>query len=263
MTTRAYGWLAPAPGVHRGQRTPQGSGAGLPTRVSLLTYAPPVTDQGPLGSCTGHAVAVAASIRLAMQHLEPGAPGASWFPSPLDLYLGARKREGTVDRDAGALLADVLAHAEQEGLLPDTLWPHASRGAEFRGPPPAGVDDVRGRTRIVTHEPLDWHEDTIRWEIACGFPLVIGLRTYPAFESVGPDGKIPMPDGSQSGGHAMCVLGYDDHRRALLVRNSWGDGWGLQGLGWLPMSYATNPFWCGEIHTVRTVRVQHAAELAR
>jgi hypothetical protein len=44
---------------------------------------------------------------------------------------------------------------------------------------------------------------------------------------------VYQTDGSQGlGGHAMCILGYDDAQRAFLVRNSWGADWGMDGYCW-------------------------------
>jgi C1A family cysteine protease len=45
------------------------------------------------------------------------------------------------------------------------------------------------------------------------------------------------------GGHAVVAVGYDDahtigdEEGALLIRNSWGVGWGEKGYGWLPYRY--------------------------
>ncbi len=51
------------------------------------------------------------------------------------------------------------------------------------------------------------------------------------------------------GGHAIVAIGYDDKMKikntpckattigALLIRNSWGAGWGDHGYGWLPYDY--------------------------
>lgn len=38
------------------------------------------------------------------------------------------------------------------------------------------------------------------------------------------------------GGHATCIIGYDDNKKALLLRNSWGKEWGNNGYTWFPYS---------------------------
>jgi C1A family cysteine protease len=37
------------------------------------------------------------------------------------------------------------------------------------------------------------------------------------------------------GGHAMCVIGYDDRKEggAFQIMNSWGNDWGVNGIGWV------------------------------
>ena len=60
-------------------------------------------------------------------------------------------------------------------------------------------------------------------------------------------------------GHAVIAVGYNDSLEienwrnekktvgALLIRNSWGTGWGDEGYGWLPYAYVlkgfTNDWW--------------------
>ncbi len=63
------------------------------------------------------------------------------------------------------------------------------------------------------------------------------------------------------GGHAVMAVGYDDDieivntnrrglktKRALLIRNSWGEDWGDEGYGWLPYAYVVDglarDWWC-------------------
>jgi C1A family cysteine protease len=56
-------------------------------------------------------------------------------------------------------------------------------------------------------------------------------------------GNVPIPNTRREqllGGHAVCVIGYDDSKSAFLVRNSWGSRWGWNGNFWLPYAYATN-----------------------
>jgi hypothetical protein len=57
------------------------------------------------------------------------------------------------------------------------------------------------------------------------------------------------PQGAQLGGHAMLVVGYDDARGAFKVINSWGQGWGEAGYGWI--SYDLFPRVVQEAYIVR------------
>jgi C1A family cysteine protease len=64
---------------------------------------------------------------------------------------------------------------------------------------------------------------------------------------------MPSAGDKPRGGHAVAAVGYDDNYKignskgALLIRNSWGTGWGQQGYGWLPYDYVreylSSDFW--------------------
>lgn len=47
---------------------------------------------------------------------------------------------------------------------------------------------------------------------------------------------LPRPDYS-IGGHAIVIDGWDDNRKALRLRNSWGGTWGYNGDAFMPYSY--------------------------
>jgi len=66
-------------------------------------------------------------------------------------------------------------------------------------------------------------------------PVVIGMICPPSF-----DGAIqywqPTEDALTTyGGHAMCVVGYDDNKfdGAFEIQNSWGQNWGNEGYIWI------------------------------
>jgi C1A family cysteine protease len=56
---------------------------------------------------------------------------------------------------------------------------------------------------------------------------------------------MPAQNSHLYGGHAIVAVGYDDNlvigkdKGALLIRNSWGTGWGLSGYAWLNYKYVT------------------------
>jgi hypothetical protein len=86
-------------------------------------------------------------------------------------------------------------------------------------------------------------------------PIVAGTEVYwsAGWET---SGNIAERDvsGSPAGGHAICIVGYDDSHRtddgagAFKFINSWGTGWGnYGGYGWISYSYAQNNFFEAEV----------------
>src|ERR1700722_257061 len=49
--------------------------------------------------------------------------------------------------------------------------------------------------------------------------------------------SLPKSDEQSIGGHAVMCVGYDDAKQWFIVRNSWGDKWGMKGYFTLPYSY--------------------------
>ncbi len=94
------------------------------------------------------------------------------------------------------------------------------------------------------------------WAPVCcgaGGTAFFGFTVYSSYTqaSAANKGAIPFPGPGEKivGGHAVVAAGYDDAIKikntqagatttgALLIRNSWGTGWGDAGYGWLPYDY--------------------------
>lgn len=247
----ALGWRPP-PTPHVGRRLSLSrfdqAALGQRTRVDLAPFAPPIQYQGSYSSCVGHAVARALAIRLRFQR------EGQFLPSPLQLWRYGREALGLVAEDAGTIAGDVFAAAHARGFGSDEYFPYEASGGAFAQPLPRELVVDSERNRLITSEPLDYDVDTWRWELACGHPLVIGVRVFDGLYEPDEGGAIPLPAGPERGGHALCVVGYDDNLEVLEVDNSWGLSWGNRGRGRIPYAYVRNPVWCGEIHSVRVVR---------
>jgi len=78
----------------------------------------------------------------------------------------------------------------------------------------------------------------VRAELDSGRAVVLGLVMFDTLLLPSATGRIEAPPAgsSQRGRHAVLAVGHD--AEALLIRNSWGPTWGLDGYGWLSDEYA-------------------------
>ena len=71
--------------------------------------------------------------------------------------------------------------------------------------------------------------------------------------NIGSDGIMPPPSGKVVGGHAVAMVGYDETKKMIFVRNSWGQSWGDKGCFYAPYDFITNTDICSDLWTVETV----------
>ena len=223
----------------------------LPAAVDLRAWASPVEDQGALGSCTAQAGAGV------IEYYERKSFGHHVEASRLFLYKATRnlmKARG----DSGAYLRSTMGAMVLFGVPPEPYWPYTDAEEAFDKEPPAFCyafaqnyrtllyfrHDAAGVTRAAVLERL-------RTYLAAGHPAMFGFTVYSSVDQAETTGRIPVPFGREriEGGHAVVAMGYDDamavanasggepSRGALLIRNSWGKGWGEKGYGWLPYAY--------------------------
>src|SRR4029078_3276887 len=104
---------------------------------------------------------------------------------------------------------------------------------------------MRGYNRLTKGDRTDEIDlRAVKENLAQGAPVVIGMMVGESFmqDMMGKDVWQPTP-GDESmrgmGGHAMCVVGYDDRKYggSFLIMNSWGPQWGNNGFAWIPYQY--------------------------
>lgn len=247
---RKLGWRPDLPDF-RDHRVKAGSAfltaVDLPSSVDLRAQCSAVEDQGQIGSCTGNAIVGALEV------LENKAGGEFIDLSRLFVYWNERNLEGTTDQDAGAFIRDGIKVVASFGACAETLWPYDEARWGERPSHQAFVEATKHR--VTEYARVEQSGAQIRSVLASGFPIVFGMTVYDSFmaDDVAASGVVPMPTATEScqGGHAVLAVGYDDAKDAILVRNSWGAGWGQGGYFWLPYAYITNPDLASDLWVVR------------
>ncbi len=223
----------------------------LPVSIDLREWCSPIEDQGTLGSCTAHAgVGV-------IEYYERKSFGRHMDASRLFLYKVTRnlmKMKG----DTGAYLRTTMGGMVLFGVPPEEYWPYREDEKEFDQEPPAFCYAFAQNYQTVKyfrHDPPETKAEEILRKVKAylfkGHPAMFGFTVYSSIEQADKTGRIPFPSPKEriEGGHAVVAIGYDDKMKiknkygkietsgALLIRNSWGNGWGEGGYGWLPYEY--------------------------
>jgi C1A family cysteine protease len=203
-----------------------------PSKVDLREKCSPVYDQEDLGSCTAFAVAKGMREYLQVKHGERQAPLSALYQ-----YYETRKIRGSVDQDSGATITDAIK-AASAGVAPEQAWPYDT--LQFDKQPPAAAYKAAGEFKLAKSVQLAGLED-IKKVLAKGQPVVFGMKIYSYFQNIGPSGELKLPQEGDVfvGGHAVCVVGYDNKKKVLIVRNSFGSEWGDHGYFYMPYAYVT------------------------
>lgn len=225
--------------------------ASLPASADLREWCSPVEDQRSLGSCTANAGVGA------IEYYERRAFGRHIDASRLFLYKVTRnlmKMKG----DTGAYLRKTMGAMVLFGVPPEEYWPYTDDGEKFDKEPPAFCYAFAQNYKTIQyyrHDPPGVLPgavlERVKAHLAGGHPSMFGFTVYSSIELADKRGAIPFPGPSERilGGHAVVAVGYDDRVKiatassggecigALLIRNSWGKGWGDNGYGWLPYEY--------------------------
>jgi C1A family cysteine protease len=208
----------------------------LPAASDLRTsgFLPPVYDQQDLGSCTANAIAASVDFERKRQ------TEAFITPSRLFIYYNERVIEGDPGQDAGAEIRDGIKTVAAQGACPESEWPYNQ--SQFATKPPAACYRDALKFKTLQYSRVTQSAYYTRHSLAIlRRPVVFGITVYDAFESdqAASTGIVPMPapDDTPIGGHAICLVGYDDSKQLFTFRNSWGAGWGAAGYGYLPYAY--------------------------
>ena len=206
-------------------------------RVDLTEWASPIEEQWQLGSCTGQAIVGAYELLVKKYYPEKFVDLSRLF-----VYYNARELEGFVKEDVGAYIRSGIKAVSKYGICSEHLWPYNIEKFAVRPPQSAYAD---ASTRVINGYYKIYNLNSLINTLALDHPAVIGIQLYGGFTEVDksdPILKMPKPNEEPTGGHAVCIVGYDLDQKQFLCRNSFGIDWGDQGYCWIPFEYADKNF---------------------
>ena len=210
----------------------------LPNKVSLLKYAPQRLNQGQQGSCVGWSSSYAARTILYARQTGQNPNNVKFSPSFLYNQIALAGCQGTYISEAMKTLQTV-------GDLPLAQFKYDERSCSKK--PNYNEKNSAAQFRIKGYNRLTKNGDkhttdllAIKQNIAKGAPVVFGMMVGGTFMQGMQGKKVWIPTNADYnqrgfGGHAMCLIGYDDYLEggSFQIMNSWGTGWGQNGIGWV------------------------------
>ncbi len=227
--------------------------SGLEANFSLKPYCPKPGNQGPYGTCVGWSSAYAArTISEAYKNaMKDQTEKITEMAYSAHYVYKLIKYSDDVSCSQGSQIDAAMEIMKNNGvpLLSDF-------NVQCANEIPAAIDTKAAENKIKNYSKLfDIGSDesikvkTVKKAISEGNPVVIGMLCYSSFQSAKEvwNGKTS----GTPGGHAMCVIGWDDSKYggAFEIINSWGSDWGNEGYIWVTYKdFAINTKYAFEIN---------------
>ena len=240
--------------------TPEHHARKLPPKVDLRPECITAYNQGNSGTCTAHAVAGAFAYLHRKHKRHP------MRPSPRFIFYNEMAMTRQLGSRCTVHLRDALKAVAVKGVCPESHCKYRDDERLLRKRPhEKAFSAARSRKLVSYHRiPMEPHSSQmflkhLKHCLADGYPFVFGFMTYKSFDERGgkwKDGVMPIPNRkkeAKEGGHAVMAVGYDDARKAFIVRNSWGPEWGLNGYFLMPYKLISDPKITFDFWTLRGV----------
>jgi hypothetical protein len=208
----------------------------LPESVSLLKFAPDRRNQGQQGSCVAWSSVYAARTIVEAASTNQNGNNTAYSPAFVYNQIGL---EGC----QGAYIQNAMEFMSSKGVVSFNDFPYddqdCSRQPNSALESKASQNKLHGFTRLTDGESTQGiNVRAVKEHLAKDAPVVIGMMVGGSFMQgmMGKEMWAPTDeDHSQAGfgGHAMCVIGYDDRKGGFQIMNSWGPEWGVNGVGWV------------------------------
>ena len=210
----------------------------LPESVSLLAFAPPRQNQGKQGSCVAWSATYAARTILEAASTRQDPNSIAYSPAFMYNNIALQDCQGAYIQKAMEFMQTKGAVSYQDFRYDEN---DCSRQASSSLEQQASQNKIHGFHRLTETDDVNGiNIRAVKEHLAKDAPVVIGMMVGGTFMQQMLGQKVWHPSGNDEnmsgfGGHAMCVIGYDDRIEggAFQIMNSWGPEWGENGVAFV------------------------------
>lgn len=210
----------------------------LPKSYSLKKYCPTPKDQGSYSTCVGWATAYAGRTIIEAKQRKLNNQGLIDAETFSGAFIYKKiATSGDYTCRYGTYIHEALSTMQTEGVPKykdfNPICP-ASTTVSSLVSQNAKKYKIKDYNRLFgSTDSYSYKIQSIKKSISQGNPIVIGMKTPTSFYTAKNTWKPTESPYGKYGGHAMCVIGYDDTKQAVEVMNSWGADWGNGGFIWI------------------------------
>ena len=210
----------------------------LPEMVSLAAFAPTRQNQGKQGSCVAWSSTYAARTILEAASTRQDPNSIAYSPAFMYNNIALQDCQGAYIQKAMEFMQTKGAVSYEDFKYDEN---DCSRQANGSLEQQATQNKIHGFHRLTETDDVNGiNIRAVKEHLAKDAPVVIGMMVGGTFMQQMLGQKVWHPSGNDEnmsgfGGHAMCVIGYDDRLEggAFQIMNSWGPEWGENGIAFV------------------------------
>lgn len=180
----------------------------LPLYYSYYNYMSPVLNQGSESTCVPHAISAAYDYYNAMKNPDTASRG-KFINKGISIHQIYNAR---TNRGNGMSYKEALEFCKTNGVISEKSYLKKQEEA------PSKLYDYAKVNSLLA----------VKQCIFVNGPVMIATLVKDL------DASNFWKGSNNYGGHATCLIGYDDAKDAFLLRNSWGTQFGNKGYTWFP-----------------------------